>query len=343
MFREITPLDAKNWGRALALLDESTLFLCQYWLPLLSKAYGYRPSLLAGETGEGLAGALPMAEVSSRLTGRRGISLPFIDFCDSFLIEEASFRDLYFFCIEVGKKRGWKYFELRGGTELIGNCEPSLSFYSHTLDLEKSASELFASLEPAARRAIRKARKDGVTIERSNEASAVEVFYGLQCKTRKRHGLPPQPIRFFRLLHELIIQEGKGQVITAKHSGIPVASAIYLEHGKIVHYKYGASDAKYQRLRGNNLVMWDAIEHYSEKGMKELHMGRNSIRAEGLRKYKLRWGTRESTKHYHRYDLVQDKAVRMVDHVYGWHNSIFRWLPNPIVRMAGSLIYRHIA
>ena len=50
---------------------------------------------------------------------------------------------------------------------------------------------------------------------------------------------------------------------------------------------------KYQNLRANNLVMWEAIKYYSAKGFELFSFGITKPDNEGLRKFKLGWGASE--------------------------------------------------
>ena len=44
---------------------------------------------------------------------------------------------------------------------------------------------------------IKKALKEGVEVQLHNSFESVKSFFKLNCMTRKRHGLPPQPFKFF--------------------------------------------------------------------------------------------------------------------------------------------------
>jgi lipid II:glycine glycyltransferase (peptidoglycan interpeptide bridge formation enzyme) len=132
-------------------------------------------------------------------------------------------------------------------------------------------------------------------------------------------------------------------VALARYQGIPVAGGIYFHLGGRAIYKYGASDGKLQHLRGSNLVMWAAIKWCLQKGMKKLHLGRTSVTNEGLRRFKLGWGTTETRTEYFKYDFSTQKFVVDSDEASGWHNRVFRSLPGYVSRMAGNLLYRHWA
>ena len=66
-------------------------------------------------------------EVNSFLTGQRGVSLPFTDYCEPIVGETNEFVVLFNSIIEYGKKKGWKYIELRGGERFLNNLGPHMS------------------------------------------------------------------------------------------------------------------------------------------------------------------------------------------------------------------------
>ena len=65
--------------------------------------------------------------------------------------------------LALGRARGWKHVEFRGGRKCFAEAPASLSFYSHTVDLAADEDALFARVEPSVRRAVRKAEKEGLT------------------------------------------------------------------------------------------------------------------------------------------------------------------------------------
>jgi hypothetical protein len=277
------------------------------------------------------------------LTGRRGIGLPFTDDYEPLCADANMFQKLFASAVEFGKSRNWKYIECRGGRELFGEVPASLLFYGHGLDLTAGEGELFSRLESSVRRAIRKAEKAGVTVQILKSLEAVQIFYSLQCKTRKKHGLPPQPFRFFLNIHRHILSQDMGMVVLARHHGRPIAASIYVNFGDRAIYKYGASDETFQDLRGSNLVMWAAIKEYVRRGARHLGLGRTSVGNEGLRKFKLGWGAKEHKIEYVKFDLRKNEFVTTVDETSGWHTRVFRRMPGFLSRAVGGILYKHWA
>ena len=187
------------------------------------------------------------------------------------------------------------------------------------------------------------AESEGVTVEITQSLEAVRDFYRLQCLTRKRHGLPPQPWAFFVNIHRHILSQNLGMIAVASHSGRKIAASVYFFLGGRAIYKYGASDFAWQQLRGPNLVMWEAMKWLARKGSKRLNLGKTSLSNEGLRRFKLNLGAHEEHVGYVKFDLRHGRFVTETDGVEGWHNTIFRAMPVFASRAAGSLLYRHWA
>jgi hypothetical protein len=89
--------------------------------------------------------------------------------------------------------------------------------------------------------------------------------------------------------------------------------------------------------------MWEAIRWLARNGNTCLHFGKTALAHEGLRRFKLAWGTTEELIEYVKYDLRQNAFVTDTDAIGGWHNAVFRSLPDFLSRAAGKLLYKHWA
>jgi len=268
--------------------------------------------------------------------------MPFSDFCAPLVFDGWGQESLMKRLLELGRERKWRYFELRGGRETLPAPAAAEKYYGHNLDLTLGSEALFARFQSPVRRAIRKAEKSGLIIEVTRTRKAMLDFYLLHVRTRRRHGLPPQPISFFLNIDEEIIKADQGFVIVAKNGTKPVAGAVFFYAGKAALFKFGASDEGVQELRGNNLVMWEGIKRLTGKGLKTLHFGRTSVDNDGLRKFKLSWGTKEEIIEYFRFAFRPNMWVNSYRNASQFHNRIFRRLPLAVNRLAGTLIYPHL-
>jgi lipid II:glycine glycyltransferase (peptidoglycan interpeptide bridge formation enzyme) len=281
-------------------------------------------------------------DVRSRLTGRRGVALPFSDACEPFGFSGEASSQMFGALRQLAEARRWRYVEIRNGACLGSQFPASSTYLRHTLDLSSGADTMFPQFKGTVRTAVRKAQAAGVRVSFSCTLDAVRGFFRLNCMTRRRHGLPPQPFLFFKNLQEKVLAQGKGMVVTAEIDGRPIAASVYCHIGDQALFKYGASDSRFQSLRGSSLVMWEAIKWYAERGYRQMSLGRTAPGNEGLRRFKLAWGGTESALTYARYDCRQRRFVsgdrRDDDAGYAWA----KLLPLSVLRLAGRALYRHM-
>ncbi|MGD8306065.1 MAG: peptidoglycan bridge formation glycyltransferase FemA/FemB family protein [Ignavibacteria bacterium] len=280
-------------------------------------------------------------KVNSLLTGKRAVALPFTDYCPPLFSDKVSFKDVFNEVLKFGQKHRLKHIELRGGNKFFSKSDVSTFDYNHTLDLTIGEEKLIKKFSSNTRRNIKKADREGVTVEITNSLSAAEIFYNMNCVTRKKHGLPPQPKKFFMNLHKYVLSQNKGFIAIGKYNGTDIAGAVYLLFGDKAIYKFGASYIKYQNLRANNIVMWEAIKHITRTGYSSFCFGRTEPDNEGLRKFKLGWGTQEQILNIYRYNFMERSFLPVKTKTTGIHNRIFSNSPTLFLKIFSSLLYKH--
>lgn len=332
-----------DWDAGLAGCPAATFFHGAAWAAVLRDTYGFKPRYFVRREAGRVTALLPVMEVDSWLTGRRGVALPFTDECQPICGDAASFPRLCAEAVQYAKFRHWRYLEIRGGRELLGNSPASESFLVHRLDLRRTGAALFSGVDSSVRRAVRKAEKSGLAVEFSQNLEDIRAFFLLLRKTRKRHGVPPQPFRFFQEIHRHILSRNQGWVVLARAGGTPVAGAVFLRFGKTITYKYGASDAAFQHLRANNLVLWRAISRFALEGFEALDLGRTSCGNEGLRRYKLGWGAREQRLDYMRLGGRGGGLAAPRGSLSRHCARLFKVLPDPLLGLIGATLHKHVA
>lgn len=336
------PCGVAGWDAAVSSFEASTVFHTAGWASVLSETHNYEPAYFVERDSSTIGAILPILSVNSALTGRRGVSLPFSDSCP-FLSRDSLLRErLFHTAIEYGRKRHWRYLECRCGEPPTAQATPSISFLEHVVELadeDMSARRLRSEV----RTAIRKAESSGVRVVVERNLNAVRQYYGLHCRTRRKHGLPPQPFSFFASISKHLVQNNLGSVFIAFSGETPVAGALFLHFGDHVVYKFGASDPRHQQLRGNNLLFWEAMRFFYGNGYRVLSLGRSSAKDFGLRRFKRGWGADERALVYYRFDLRTSSFVGSGDDLAsGWYNSVFSHLPLRLSRLIGVLLYRHL-
>lgn len=341
----IDPLTGDGWDRAVARNPDATIFHSSAWAKVLSETYGHTPHYLSLSHNAEPAVLVPVMEVKSLFTGRRGVCLPFSDFCaplkfDRTLSDDAMVDHLS----DLARERRWKYFEVRGPLSFDGaRPSPHHTVYGHKLDLTKSPSELFDAFSSSVHRALRKAERSGLTVEITTDSGALAEFYRLHAQTRRRHGIPPQPFSFFQNIQTHIIERDLGFLVAARLRGKMIATAVFFLFANHAVFKFGASDDRYQEHRPNNLVMWEGIKRAAQLGAISLHLGRTDFEHAGLRRFKLSLGAEEEMLNYFRFDTLTSRWMNEQTHRSSvFPGAVFRRLPLTVNQLAGTMIYPHL-
>lgn len=337
----IDPVRDPRWADLLEHNPSASIFHVPGWLEALRRTYGYEPLVLTTTSASGakLANGIPVCHVKTWLRGRL-VSLPFSDHCEPLVDQPDQLDEILSHLKEGVSARTWRYVELRPRVSVLSDQVPAtLSYCLHRLDLSPTRTRLFENLHPSCvQRAIRRAQREELSYEVGSAAPLVGSFYRLLRLTRRRHGLPPQPLAWFQ---NLVACLGDRLAIrVASKAGRPVAGMLTLSFKKTIVYKYGCSDARYHRLGGMPFLFWKLIQEAKEKGFDELDLGRSDVGQSGLMTFKDRLGARRSRLTYFRYPAAA--AQTQADH---WRQRmarrVFERLPDPALAVAGRLMYRH--
>jgi lipid II:glycine glycyltransferase (peptidoglycan interpeptide bridge formation enzyme) len=242
----------------------------------------------------------------------------------------------------MGRNRSWKYLEVRGEGVFPDDPQPLTTYLLHTLELSTDTDAIYSGFRKGTRSTIKKAGKDGIETSVGGGQEAMAEFYRLNCLTRKRHGVPPQPFSFFRNLQEHAVDAGLGMIVLASFEGRCIAAGIFLDFAGSAIYKYGASDPAYGSMGANNLILWHAIQHYARHGSRTLCFGRTSPENTGLARFKSGWGTVPSEVNYYRKELGTNTFASQGPETDSMLNRVYSRLPVPLSRRIGELLYRHM-
>lgn len=336
------PLDDGRWNNRLASSPQNSFFHTSNWARVLHESYDYHPVYSVILENGSLLALIPLMEVNSILTGRRGVSLPFTDYCDPISNDQTHLQSAIDCLRRYGKEADWKYIEFRGDGYFTDKVPCYGYYYGHNLSLSQDGDYFKEIFRDSTWRNIRKSQRLGIRVEISTSLESLSEFYRLNCLTRRVHGLPPQPFYFFSKINEHILSKGLGLVILASYNQDYIAGAVFFHFGDRAYYKFGASNRKFQQLRANNLLMWEAIRWYSEKGYRELCFGRTNANATGLRQFKNGWGARERIIKYYRYDTHTNRFLGSSEPCRECGYSILSRVPLPLLKAAGRLMYRHM-
>jgi len=219
--------------------------------------------------------------------------------------------------------------------------ENKLIGHKHSLSLIQPETEIFNSFKKTqVQQPIQKSIRDGLTAEIKTDYDAIIEFYKLHLLTRKKLGVPIQPKKFFYHLWNEIINKGMGYVVLVKLDDKVISSGIFTGFNKILTYKFSASHPDHLNYRPNNLMLWSGIQEAKKLGYTLFDFGRTDLYTEGLRKFKLGWGTVEEPLYYSYYPKApEDSKFKFIkDKIVA---PIIRNSPKFVCRWSGELLYKY--
>src|SRR5215472_580673 len=341
---EIDPTRDSRWDEFLETHPDASIFHTRGWLEALGQTYGYVPVAFTTSPPEcRLANGIPFCAISSWVSGRRLVSLPFSDHCTPLVENPEQLTFLLAYLQTRAALEKWSYIEIRP-TDSVAMPSTGFSkdkiFYFHKLDLRPSLDEMFRNFHKhCVQRKIQRAAREDLVYEEGRSHSLLTKFYHLFLMTRRRHGLPAQPVRWFQNLMACLGEKVKIRVVS-KHEQ-PIASILTISYKQSLIYKYGCSDHRFNNLGGTQLLFWRAIQEAKQDSLSEFDMGRSDYDNRGLVAFKDRWGATRTELTYFRYPIKHlprvTKAGQIFTSQYVWSNP-----PTSILATAGQALYKHM-
>jgi hypothetical protein len=317
------------------------------WLQTLQHTYGYEPlAFTTSPPDMGLENGIAFCYITSWLTGRRLVSLPFSDHCEPLCNSTEELDFLLRYLQTARKQQNWRYVELRPINGIFGQLaeaagfRPGARYFLHRLDLRLDLADVFASLDKdSVQRRIQHAERAGLIEKCGRSEDLLRDFYRLFVITRGRHQLPPTPYAWFQNLIQ-----GLGEALEiriAYQDGTPAAAILTLRFKDVLYYKYGSSDARFHKLGATPWLLWNAISAAKLSGANEFDMGRTEEGNTGLLTFKNHWVPTPKELVYSNYP-----ELSAVGSAEGWKmkmaKRVFSIMPRKLMALSGRLVYRHI-
>jgi hypothetical protein len=344
---QLDPIQDSRWAALVEQHPKASVFHTVAWLRALRQTYGYEPVAFTTSPPTGkLDNGIVFCRINSWLTGRRLVSLPFSDHCEPLCdsVEDANFLFRYLQSALAPQK--WKYLQVRpiaGSLSETNNGTgflPAARYFLHTLDLRPDLDEVFRSLDKdSVQRRIQRAERAGLAERCGRSEELLKEFYDLFVLTRRRQRVPPTPYEWFsNVIHEL----GEAlEIRVAYKEESPIAAIVTLRFKEVVCYKYGCSDARFNKFGATPWLFWRAIAAAKRSGASEFDMGRTEQDNPGLLAFKNHWVPHPRPLIYWQYPYASTR-----DFVPSWQWKLakraFSFMPDRLLKILGKLIYRHV-
>jgi CelD/BcsL family acetyltransferase involved in cellulose biosynthesis len=275
---------------------------------------GYKPVRLAFLKGRTIVAVLPATAVRSLFFGRKLVSQPFSEY-GGLLIEptlSAADADTIYALVSDYLKRhlSLRAVELHGDHGIPpqfrpGPFEPRNPHEVAVLSLDGDTDTLFQkTVQYSVRKGVNKARANGVDAFEACDLRIIhERFYPLYLKSMKRLGVPPHAIAYYIRSQEILGDRLK--IFWASREKEILAGLLGFVCGSRVNIVNIVSTPESWKYAPNDLIHWAFIKWAAECGFKYFDFG--SVRYEGQRTYKKKWG---ATFAPHGYHLLSREAAK---------------------------------
>lgn len=140
--------------------------------------------------------------------------------------------------------------------------------FAGILDLNKSEEELLAGMRQRLRRALRKAAKNNITVEKSTNPDDIHKFYQIELQTAGRHQFIAFSEDFLQKQFAAFAKHNEAVLYTAKYQGEILAQNFMIFYGNEASYHYGVSSELGTKFSGAPLLHMEAMRDARERGIK---------------------------------------------------------------------------
>jgi hypothetical protein len=324
----------ERWNEFTESSPCATLYHHAAWTEALRRAYGFHILAATLERAQRIVAGCLLAP--SRIPFLpRVVGLPFSDSCAPLGTNTEAVHELLDALTQQPR--------LRGNLEIRGFQAPPPwrtidCFRQWALDLARPFSEIQRTTDRNFRRQVRHAVEDGFRISSGAGENLLIRFYRLQLQTRRRLGVPPQPLRFFSLVRDEFSRTSDFEVWLASRGGIDHAGVVLLRDGARLYAKWSAR-ALHSTNGASHLVFFSMLEHYADKAV-ALDLGRADVRNVGLTRFKSEMGAMPSPLPYSYFPFLRLAfSAESPDRSAGLFAQVWRRLPLALTRAIGATAY----
>jgi serine/alanine adding enzyme len=281
------------------------IFYQSVWSEVLRKGLGGQPLYFCLKEKGRIVAGLPGVLLNFKIIKILYASLPYGN-----LIGEKAYYQPFMECLDATfQKKGIDQVRLTESPFLESyQPKPFKSVFAKCsfLNLKGFDEEkIEESYRSEVRRAIRKARKNGLSIKTITSPKEVEVFYQMYLSSMKRNRAAAKyPRQWFEALYEILIQTGKGNIFFAMKGDQHAAGVVLIDSATSHHYFHNGSEEAYLESRPNDLIVDWIIKKGVKEGKATLDFMGSDPKDMSLIRFKEKWGSQSVdiftyVKNYH--------------------------------------------
>ena len=287
-------LDESSWDSFVDQHPGASGYHPSAWRAIFEEVFGHRTHYLSARRGDRVVGVLPFVEFRSRLFGRFGVSLPFVNQGGVVAEDEGVARALVDRAIEVARSRGLAHLELRHEHRRFPDLVDKQHKVSMRLPLPETWDGLWNSLDRKARNQVRKSEKSGLAADVGG-VELVGAFYRVFSENMRDLGTPVYPRAFFEAVMTRFPDRTRIHVVRLGDE--VVASSLTIAWRNSVEVPWASSLRRHRDKSPNNLLYWSMLQQAVADHRRVFDFGRSTPN-EGTYRFKAQWGAEPGPMHW---------------------------------------------
>lgn len=188
------------------------------------------------------------------------------------------------------------------------------------IDLNNPEDELLANMRRQTRYEVRRAAKQGIIVEKSNNEAIFKEFRKVQAATAKRQGFVPPNLKTL-LAEKEAFGENIAIYVAETSDDQPIAYGMIIKDGKEGDYYEAASTDLNRKMPGAYALLWQVMKDLKAEGYERFNLwgiapaGQPNHRYAGVTTFKTGFGG-EVVEYVPAHDLVISKVRYMADFAF---------------------------
>ncbi|HLB43304.1 MAG TPA: GNAT family N-acetyltransferase [Gammaproteobacteria bacterium] len=161
------------------------------------------------------------------------------------------------------KKRKFMICCINPWRNISNRQESRFCFLTSWIDLTKGKENLWKGLHKQFRYDIKKSKKQGVIVEKSQSHEDIDAFYKIIESLSQKKNFPL--VASINFMSQLMYKHNESKqiesyIFSAKYKGHYCGGAFIIRCGENIHYMWGAVDRSYSHVRIGEAIQWEIIE-----------------------------------------------------------------------------------
>lgn len=340
--------DINDWDAYANAHNDATAYHSYAWLQAVNKAYHHEPiGIIARDINTKMVvGILPAVLMKTPLIGKQVCALPYCDVGFAIADTPEIITNIHQYLEHQSSLAGSKRLEIRNVDKTISDSESLKDKKVRMLlTLPGDGETLMAGFKSKLRSQIRKATKNGLTVELGRSTTLVEDFYEVYTRNMRDLCSPVHSKTWFEQIVEAYSDTCIISVVYKEN--VAVGAGLVLKNNHRASIPWASTLRDYNKLAPNMLLYWSLLEHCANNNITNFDFGRSTFE-EGTYKFKKQWGAQPQLLKWMKLDK-NNTVIDNIDHhpstskMKAHLEDVWRKLPLRLTIAIGSNIRPYIS